>query len=188
MQPVEATKVHARRHWTLYFLAVVAVLSLSPAIWSAGLHYGPDLEGPSIESMNVTSWRCEGHDLAVELRVVKAHGEFAGLTVEAIEDIGVRPLRWRPLISGYGPQRMTAGLPARPEPQTVGPMVIEFGCGRPFTIHTRHTSNIGWWAIRSDFGPFGPFGDSPSLSISDLLRGKYPPPVQGPPPVHRSKP
>lgn len=187
MQPVEATKTHARRHWTLYFLALVAMLSLSPAIWSAGLHFGPRIQGPAIARMEVVWWRCDRHDLIIELRIVKRHGQFDGLTVEAIESQGIRPLRWRPMYSDYGPQRMTAGLPSLGAPQTVGPMMIEFGCGRSFTIHTRHESAIGWWHLTSDFGPFGPYGEPPELSISDLLKGKYPPPVQAPPPAQVPK-
>lgn len=180
MQPVEVAKTHARRHWTVYFLMLVGVLSLSPALWSAGLHYGPQLQGPAITRMEVVWWRCDRHDLIVELSVVKRHGQFRGLTVEAMEAEGVRPLRWRPARSNFGPQRMTAGLPAREVPQTVGPMVIEFGCGRPFTLHTKHESEIGWWTVASDFGPFGPYGEPPELSISDLLQGTYPPPMQAP--------
>lgn len=182
MEPVEATKAHARRQWPHYFLALVALLSLSPAIWSAGLVYGPRMEGPAIASIDVAWWRCDRHDLVVEFDVVKRHGEFVGVTVEAMEAEGIRPLRWRPMRSDYGPRRMTAGLPAREDPQTVGPMIVEFGCGRRFTLHTKHRSGIGWWTLTSDFGPLGPLGDPPRLSISDLLQGHYPPPVQAPPP------
>lgn len=178
MQPVEATKAHARRHWPLYFLALVATLSLTPALWSAGLYFGPRLQGPSITSMEVIFWRCDRHDLIIELAVVKRHGTFDGLTVESAGADGIRPLRWRPLVSDYGPNRMTAGLPAREGTQTVGPMMIEFGCGRPFTMHTRHESDLGWWKIESDFGPFGPYGDPPPVTLQDLMQGRYPPPAQ----------
>lgn len=177
MAPVDAAAQHVKRMWHWWYLVLVATLSLTPAVWALGNRYGPQIEGPAIEKMVISAKRCEGHDLVAEFTIIKLRGEFYGVTIEAAEDQGPRVLRWRSLYYRWSDRSPSAGLPNKDEPQTVGPIVIEFGCGRKFFVHTAHTSSLGWWMLRGTHGPFGPFGEAPPVTIFDLLQGKYLPPV-----------